>query len=59
MNKRKAVVIYTCSDFVHHQHRWRWSAWLCGRVQKYRAEMWALVVMCLIVLVYGLVDKYL
>jgi hypothetical protein len=28
-------------------------------VQKYRAEMWALVVMCLIVLVYGLVDKYL
>ena len=22
-----------CSDFVRHYHRWRWSAWLCGRWQ--------------------------
>jgi len=24
---------YSCTDFVHHQHRWFWSAWLCGRIQ--------------------------
>jgi hypothetical protein len=19
---------WSCSDFVHHEHRWKWSAWL-------------------------------
>ena len=33
INKRKLKLIWTCSDFVCHEHRWYWSAWLCGRVQ--------------------------
>jgi hypothetical protein len=24
---------WSCSDFAHHEHRWRWSAWLCGKRQ--------------------------
>lgn len=29
----KLRLCWTCSDFVKHEHRWRWSAWLCGRLQ--------------------------
>lgn len=25
---------WTCSNFAKHAHRWRWIAWLCGRVQR-------------------------
>lgn len=32
--KRKINMIWTCSDYVHHQHRWRWVAILCGKIQK-------------------------
>ena len=31
--KRSLRTAWTCSDYVHHQHRWRWTAWLCGRWQ--------------------------
>jgi hypothetical protein len=31
--KRRLRIRWTCSDYVSHSHRWRWSAWLCGRVQ--------------------------
>lgn len=31
--KRKVNVFWTCSDFVHHEHRTRLGAWLCGRWQ--------------------------
>ena len=33
MKKRKLKFAWTCSDFSHHQHRWKWIAWLCGRWQ--------------------------
>lgn len=25
--------IWTCSNHAHHEHRYRWTAWLCGRLQ--------------------------
>lgn len=28
--------VWFCSDFAEHEHRWRLSAWLCGRVQYVR-----------------------
>lgn len=31
--KRKLRFSWSCSDYTHHQHRYRWTAWLCGRVQ--------------------------
>lgn len=30
---KKIKFCWTCSDFIHHEHRWKWTAWLCGRVQ--------------------------
>jgi hypothetical protein len=33
MKKRKLKIRWTCSDFVKHSHRWKWSVWLCGRWQ--------------------------
>jgi hypothetical protein len=33
-------IVWTCSDEVHHEHRWWWTAWLCGRLQYYRAAIW-------------------
>ena len=29
----KFVIRFTCSNHFEHQHRWRWSAWLCGKIQ--------------------------
>jgi hypothetical protein len=25
---------WSCSNFVKHEHRWKWTAWLCGRFQR-------------------------
>jgi len=33
MKKKRIRIACTCSDFMHHEHRWRWTAWLCGRGQ--------------------------
>lgn len=33
LNSRELRKHWTCSDFVHHEHRWKWAAWLCGRAQ--------------------------
>lgn len=30
---RRLKLCWTCSDYTHHEHRWYWVAWLCGRVQ--------------------------
>ena len=39
-HKRQPINIYfTCSDYVHHEHRWRWTAWLCGRLQYVRFQL--------------------
>lgn len=27
-------LVWTCSNFVHHEHRWRWTARLCGLMQR-------------------------
>ncbi len=40
MKKRRLRIDWTCSDHAGHVHRWRWSAWLCGRMQ------WWLFGMC-------------
>jgi hypothetical protein len=32
--------MWTCSDYIHHEHRWRWSAWLCGRLQYVSSRIW-------------------
>ncbi len=37
MKKKKIKFIWTCSNFKKHQHRWKWTAWLCGRIQYYLA----------------------
>ena len=26
---------WSCSDYCHHEHKYKWTAWLCGRIQKY------------------------
>ena len=31
---------WTCSDRLCHHHRWRWSAWLCGRIQRVLGIEW-------------------
>lgn len=42
----KNIKIYwTCSNYKDHQHRWRWSAWLCGRWQRFTS----LIVMVLMI----------
>lgn len=33
MKKRKLRIRYTCSDFKHHHHKYRWTAHICGKVQ--------------------------
>lgn len=39
MLKRRLITMrWTCSDYVHHSHRWKWAAWLCGWMQ----YLWAL-----------------
>lgn len=32
--KRKLKVHWSCSDKTHHEHRYKWTAWLCGKIQK-------------------------
>lgn len=29
----KLKIAYTCSDHVKHQHKWKITAYLCGRIQ--------------------------
>lgn len=36
MKRRKLKFMWTCSDHVHHQHRFKIVAILCGQMQKYR-----------------------
>jgi hypothetical protein len=32
--KRKIKKAWTCSDFVHHEHRTKFGAWVCGLMQR-------------------------
>jgi len=40
MAKRRIRIIYTCSCFVRHEHRWKATAWLCGHWQYLQARAW-------------------
>jgi hypothetical protein len=31
--KRKIRIVWTCSDFARHKHKWKWTATICGRIQ--------------------------
>jgi len=42
VNKRKLKIMWTCSPYVHHEHRWKWTAWLCGKWQKFWMGKWKL-----------------
>lgn len=35
--RNQVKIIYTCSDFKHHEHRYKWMAAICGRVQYFFA----------------------
>ncbi len=35
MKARKLRLCWTCSDFIHHEHRWRWTAWVCAQLQRF------------------------
>ena len=30
---KKIRPCWTCSDYSHHEHRWKWTAGFCGRLQ--------------------------
>lgn len=32
--QRKPRIHWTCSDTAHHEHRYKWTAWLCGKIQQ-------------------------
>lgn len=32
--RRKLRIHWTCSNFAHHSHRWRWTAAICGALQR-------------------------
>jgi len=34
MPVKRLQIVWTCSDRVSHEHRWKWTAWLCGRWQR-------------------------
>ena len=31
--KRKIKICWTCSDYVYHEHKYKWAAYLCGKIQ--------------------------
>ena len=34
--KRKIKPVWTCSDYVYHEHKYKLTAWLCGRIQYFK-----------------------
>ena len=32
--KRRLKLCWTCSDYAHHEHKWWWTARLCGKIQE-------------------------
>jgi len=39
MKKKKIKINWSCSNFVKHRHRFKFTAWLCGRVQMQQAKI--------------------
>lgn len=37
--KHQIRIRWTCSNFVHHEHRTRAGAWLCGRLQYWHRRL--------------------
>jgi hypothetical protein len=31
---KRIRIVWTCSNHTYHEHRWEWTAWLCGQVQR-------------------------
>ena len=31
--KQRIRIVWTCSDYVYHEHRYKWTAWVCGVMQ--------------------------
>ena len=31
--KQKIKMVWTCSDYINHEHKYKFTAWLCGRGQ--------------------------
>lgn len=40
--KKKIRIRWTCSNRAHHEHRWKWTAWLCGRIQRFWPLTWGI-----------------
>jgi hypothetical protein len=34
LKKKNIRIKYTCSDYCHHEHKYKLTAWLCGRIQE-------------------------
>lgn len=30
----KIRFMWSCSDYVYHEHKFKWCAWICGKIQK-------------------------
>jgi len=39
VKRRKLLIRFTCSNTAHHEHRWWWSARLCGWLQWYTTRL--------------------
>jgi len=37
VRRHKVRIVWTCSDFSHHEHWSKAAAWICGRIQGFRA----------------------
>ena len=33
IKKQKIKMVWTCSDYINHEHKYKFTAWLCGRIQ--------------------------
>ena len=37
--RKKLKFIWSCSDFVKHEHKFYFTAWLCGKLQYFRGVL--------------------
>jgi hypothetical protein len=35
MKKKKIKIVWLCSNFTKHRHQYKWTAQLCGSIQKF------------------------
>ena len=39
MKKKKIKIVWSCSDYKHHEHKYKLTAYLCGRLQYVLAKL--------------------